>query len=126
MADASETGGQRTRKDLAAPDRGVVAISGTIECKAKHPRLPSVALGQHAGNVSPVVLHANLPPRKRPRKLRTAIARVQIVHDRQLLGLDFVDSAQIANRSNKGVAGRQVVEIADMLTRKCLTVDNQR
>ena len=126
MPDAVETAGQRTHKDLATPDRGVVAIAGTVECKAQHPRLPSTAFGQHARDVRAVVLHANLPSRKRPRKLGAAISGMQVVHDRQLLGPDFVHGAKVANRRNKSVAGRKVVEVADMLTRKRLTVDDQR
>ena len=119
--------GVSDEKKLAAPDGAVLAVPGAVEREPRDLRLPISALGQHARDVRAMVLHGDVTPRREAlRELRGLILRVQVVRDDQIGCIDFVHLAKVAYRRFEGLARREVIEIADVLTRERLPVHDQR
>ena len=92
----------RTGKDLAAPDRAVVAVAGAVEGEAERRLVPRAAFGKDARNVRAVMLDADAPARQRARELGAAVPGMQVVRDGQFAWRDLVHRAKVARRRGEG------------------------
>ena len=124
---ARESLAHAPHKELASPNRPIVAITGAVEGDAKHARVPGAAFGKDGRDVGAVVLNsADFAAWKGQSGQRRAVLRVEVVRDEHVVRIDVVHRHEIGDGLVEGLTALRVIEIADMLTDESLAVDDER
>src|SRR5579872_520733 len=98
MSNAIESLAHTAQKNLATPNRAIIAIAGAVETDAEDAFVPGCVLGQNRGDVSAMMLHCDFGERGQAERMHGgSVLRVRIVGDEEIVVTNFIHGNEVAD-----------------------------